>query len=202
MQQNFFGTICQCACKIMGEGYSPNDVKIPLRLIQIPNAPDLCCRIAENEMSLHTEIKIPTLLVDDKELSVFEDIAVLNDYVNFYLDDELLLTIVGKLKCCKAIGEVAKSFSVPDSAEYAHARLILYAGCHRKMPLSDKHRKALILALAALEEADEIKRKRLFDMAVTLVCNALYKAQPFDSNCATFLAGFINEFLYGGKNEN
>lgn len=203
-QHNYFSTICQCACKVMGDDFSVNDVKIPLRLIQTPNAPDLCCRIAENKSVLHTQNKNPMLSIDDKEVSVFANITVINDYVNFYLGDELFLAIADKLRSRMPIGEVANSFSVPDSAEYVHARLAAYARCRRRLPLSDKQRKALILALAAMEEVNEIKRKRLFDMIIALVCDALQRAHSFDSNCAAFLAAFINEFLIssGGKNEN
>lgn len=202
--QSFFNALRQCACEAMGEEYSVNDIKIPLRLIQIPDAPDLCCRITENKMIPHEKIKSPKLSIDNREISVFNTIAVLNNYVNFHFGDEVLSAIACELKCHMAVGKMAENFSIPNSAEYAHARLVAYERCHRTLPLSDKHHKSMVLALATVEEPNLIKCKRLFNIIVALICDALCNAEPFDSDCAAFLAAFINEFLisFGEKNEN
>lgn len=101
---------------------------------------------------------------DGTELSenpIFDRICIRNGYVIFRIPDGFLLSEAEKLSERFPLGEPVEIIRAPESMEYAHARLLMYARSDCTSGLSPRMHAAAVLLFASLDCEGEEKRRIL-----------------------------------------
>ena len=126
----------------------------------------------------------------DNTNPVFDRIYINNGYVVFHIGDDFLLSEAEKLSESCPLGEPAEIIRVPESMEYAHARLLMYARSDCGKGLSPRMHAAAVLLFASLDR-EEKEKMRILRAGVREVISAMDEA-GCDPAAARAFAAILN----------
>ena len=147
-------------------------------------------RMGENAAAVPkdgTELSVNT---GDDTNPVFDRIYINNGYVVFHIGDDFLLSEAEKISESYPLGEPAEIIRVPESMEYAHARLLMYARSDCGKGLSPRMHAAAVLLLASLD-GEEKEKMRILRAGVREVISAMDEA-GCDPAAARAFAAILN----------
>lgn len=178
------------------------------------SAPDICYplmyKAAETGFAPEPAGMEPPAMPADElymEIPIFSSISLKSGYVNFKLGAEFLLAASRAVTMRYPMGKIRERIALPDSIEYAHARLIMYVNSERcRRCDSAAQRTAAVIALYALsileEEAPNALKsgmnsegRRIAAAAAGASLRAMDGGEGFDPVLAAAIAAALNKAL-------
>ena len=187
----------------LGCGIRIENVMLPVKRLTAKNdracrPTDLCCRMT-SDYPVRSAAEISTAEKTDAVFdfgndgdTIFQGFYFDNGYANFLVSDEFILDAAKEFHNNFPIGRVCNNISLPDSREYVHARLICYRKANRYADVTRFQHSAAILALAAIDEIDPERRKRLVSAVCRVLLAAFAEGKGIEPDIAGFLAAFLN----------